>query len=805
MRGVALVLIAYLSIVCSAVAKEALTVADAIQATRLHRSGSIVSALPDSNGRYERLAPGTNVFVSPDGRKYALFLVSGDIERNGVRMEVKVGSLESLHAAANLRTVAQLFTNAEGNGTQFRSIFPARLLFSFDNTPEWLSDSEHIVMRWVDEQNVIQVIAINTSKASIEYLTHHPSDVKEYAVYDGTKVLYSADPLPEVQGRQQRLDQLKADGFAVQNQDLYSLLAGNLDGRDMGDVLKEGGLWAVDARDGNRRQIDLGKDGDTLMLKMRVSPDGRKAILLMKTPVVPKEWERYTEPTIRSLISEVTKSPNGEKAVFLRGYFLLDVEAGTARPLWNAPATTMAIAVPEVWWSPNSSSVLIAPAFLPIDDADQDGLNGIAAIEVNVANGSASRLPAAGTLVNHSMGLWRWDDENTIATFGASPGAFKKRNGQWRAVRTERSSVRDYRHDAHTIRIEVRESENLPPTISAIDTRTGAEQVVLDVNANIRDRFTLGHVEVVEWKDRDGRVWHGRLHYPVGYRTDVSYPFVIQTHGVAAIGKFSLYGDAGFESGPAYGINAAQPLANRGIAVLQMEDTWDPAVLETSREADTYLGAYEAAIDKWVASGLAAADKIGLTGFSRTGWHVSYALTHSAFPIAAAVIADNMDTSYLQRIASVAEHSDLDTFVGAPPVGDGLKVWLEKAPGFNTDRIRAALQIQSHSLGLVQAPGFWEIFSNMKRLGKPSELFFIADADHGSHGIQNPRQCLSAQERAVDWLDFWLTGHEDLTPRKQRQYDEWVDLRKKARESVSKATKSESRLDSQTSQTGRTP
>jgi hypothetical protein len=47
---------------------------------------------------------------------------------------------------------------------------------------------------------------------------------------------------------------------------------------------------------------------------------------------------------------------------------------------------------------------------------------------------------------------------------------------------------------------------------------------------------------------------------------------------------------------------------------------------------------------------------------------------------------------------------------------------------------------------------------------------------HPSHTPQNPEQIIAIQEMALDGFDFWLTGHEDPSPRKHAQYGQWHRL-----------------------------
>jgi hypothetical protein len=71
----------------------------------------------------------------------------------------------------------------------------------------------------------------------------------------------------------------------------------------------------------------------------------------------------------------------------------------------------------------------------------------------------------------------------------------------------------------------------------------------------------------------------------------------------------------------------------------------------------------------------------------------------------------------------------------------------------------------------------WEMFTRLRKLNKPVELFAVPNIESGAHGLQNPRQCKVILERALDWWLFWLLDKESTSPRKREQYAEWARLR----------------------------
>jgi hypothetical protein len=109
---------------------------------------------------------------------------------------------------------------------------------------------------------------------------------------------------------------------------------------------------------------------------------------------------------------------------------------------------------------------------------------------------------------------------------------------------------------------------------------------------------------------------------------------------------------------------------------------------------------------------------------------------------------------------------------GGMPFGEGLQAWLKAAPGFNLDKVKAPLLIQTtdrHNL-LPE----WEWYAGLRRLHKPVEMVSLIE---GCHNLFQPQHRLISQGMAVDWFRFWLTSHEDPDPGKREQYLRWRAMR----------------------------
>jgi len=347
---------------------------------------------------------------------------------------------------------------------------------------------------------------------------------------------------------------------------------------------------------------------------------------------------------------------------------------------------------------------------------------------------------------------------------------FQRVGDQWKEVAA--SEDRAGSHLVSRIGVELRQDPNTPPVLYATDSVSGRERLIREINPQLQKRFTLGHVEVVHWKATDGRPWTGTLYYPIHYDPSHRFPLVIQTHGYFAK-EYSF--DGSYST-----VFAAQPLANRDIAVLQTgdPDRMGSDITGTPREPQVYMAGFEGAVNQFVAQGLAEQAQIGIIGFSRTGWLVEYTLTHSQVRFAAAEVADNIDGSYLQfLLAGNAMKAFYEADKEAAPFGRKLEAWMREAPGFNTDKIHTPLRMEVDSGPISQILTQWETFSNLQRLGKPVELFVVPDIEHGTHILQNPAQRLASQGGTVDWFCFWLRGEEDRSETKAGQYIRWRELR----------------------------
>jgi hypothetical protein len=138
-----------------------------------------------------------------------------------------------------------------------------------------------------------------------------------------------------------------------------------------------------------------------------------------------------------------------------------------------------------------------------------------------------------------------------------------------------------------------------------------------------------------------------------------------------------------------------------------------------------------------------------------------------------ASIADGVNEGYWQYLMDMDLDSgnsvsrDAEAVIGAPPFGPGLKLWLERSPEFNLDKIGTPLEI-------VAISSFCIPYAGLRYLHRLVDLLII---DSHEHVFTNPADWLISQGDTLDWIRFWLKGEEDPDPAKAEQYARWRKLR----------------------------
>lgn len=677
---------------------------------------------------------------SPDGRRFAVVLRKGNVERNTNDYSLFVVETDEL----------------------FRNVVP-KLLVTFSSSSNregikqvtWLRDNDTILFLGENPGELTQLFEIRCSRGKLKRVTHHPTNVTSFSVSENSeRIVYAA----ETPTRNLVTEGVVHHGFHVPaDVDLAELIAGHVsEGESDGCE-----LFVLKA--GNVKYQPLKVSGSLLfpVPDLSVSPDGKHLIVKTFVRDIDPAWKEYDDPDLRRVLAMgVSKG----SATFIWGYELVDIDKESSKALIDAP---VAGSGSELMWSPNSQSVIVAGTHLPLDVPNQEEREArqarTFAVEVVISNMRINKITDEDLRLvdfDQQLNLWEFESRHSQDETNGSPKNVHFRKGPAGWERSDNVPVRDRQSEPV---IFADEDLNRPPRIVAENRETKQRVVVFDLNPQFA-AISLGHVEEIKWRDTAGHEITGALYLPPDYVPGKRYPLVIQTHGYRSH-EFWI-------DGPYTTAFAAQPLASKGIAVLQLPEV----AAGTADEGERNALAFESGINYLDQQGIIDVNHVGLVGFSRTCYHVKYVLTHSEVHFAAASVTDGVDAGYFQFITFANEGpnvaGDAKMLVGAAPFGKGLSVWMNNSPGFLLDRVDTPMLIQAtRPISLLSE---WEWFSGLSQLGKAVDLLYMPT---GAHVLEKPWDRLASQQATVDWFVFWLKGKEDPNPAKAEQYKRWQDLR----------------------------
>ena len=737
-------------------AKSPVTVADAIEMTQMgysRTSGDLVS--------HDNV-----VEFSPDRSKFVFVTRRGNLKNNTVEFSLLVFRTADTFQSPVPEVVATLASSS--NRDAITKI-------------GWLPNNDTIVFLGEQPGENPQVYKVSCRTRQLVKLTNQPTLIADYAVSrEGDRIVYLAPPELRPVLSEERLQR----GFAITSEnwiELYENRYSKYDTR-MQIFVQTPGMAAAKQIGG---PLDLFTWGDA---NLSISPNGRYALLDGWVNEPPKIWGEYKTALLASPVT--TPCVAGKAGDCPRQHLIVDLDVGTVSPLIGAPVFPFGQGGMGLSAWTQRNSVLIINALLPLDVPDPDQhtrrQDHLYAAEVTLPNKKIVEIteraePFPVFFIDPDSTAERILTRPRIPTDG--PGfEFRLDSGGW-TIRQSDRAVKSKPELAVTLEQDL----NSPPKLVATEPNTGRKSALLDLNPQF-GKLTFGRVEVFKWKAKDGHAVAGLLYYPPNYVAGVRYPLVIQTHGYSSE-RFWIDGpySTGF---------AAQPLANKGIAVLQMDlgdidvkDSYTEAndILSTPKEGPHEVAAYEAAIDELDRKTLIDRNRVGLTGFSRTAYHVLYTLTHSRYHFAAAIASDGVNFGYGNCVflSGVGDRNDLAPCEringGGPPYGDSLSGWEKAAPTFNLDKIEAPVLLQA----ITSPIGEWEIFAGLKWLNKPVEMLNFYPTEE--HELVKPWQRMLSQQTTVDWYCFWLKGEEDPNPAKAEQYGRWRAMRGTAKP-ASKAT-----------------
>jgi len=549
---------------------------------------------------------------------------------------------------------------------------------------------------------------------------------------------------------------------------------------------------------GRTRQIvDAGSKAAVSFLSLSpllsVSPDGRYAVVKAQVKNVPPSWSKY-EPKGKDHPRFKADDPSAHSDIHRPEQIkLVDMKLGKFTTLIDAPTGEDAGYYNDsstVVWAPDGTKVAVGNTFYPIDISDKSKPRLRPCVLVaDVATGHVQCVLEKNDDDKEQVPIWdlHWDKlgsvvqvegDGFIQNYQMGKDGWKPYGARTKSAEAQAKDIQVWPYQ------EINKRQVLmacpPQRGQTVDdlVKSHKAKVILDPNPQLAN-VELGEASVFTWHDKEGRECVGGLIKPPNYEKGRLYPLLIQTH---SFNKWQFFSCGTFSTG-----NPGRAMAARGVIVLQAgEPRRNSKYRGTTLEAEKDgRDCYVSAIEQLAKDGLVDPERVGLIGFSRTGWYVLDCLISAPKYFRAATLADANSASYSEYLKSVDFSSDGKSFMdedfGCKPYGEGLKEWIAKAPGFNTDKIQAPILVElNNPFGLLD----WSTYPALRMQNKPVDLLYFRN---GSHAESKPKLVFASMETNADWFDFWLNKHEDPDPAKAAQYARWRDLRKLQEQAKQKA------------------
>ena len=628
----------------------------------------------------------------------------------------------------------------------------------------WSADSKTIYFLARSGKNSERrLFSVNRISHEIKQVSKNGQDVTTFAVGNDTSAYMSktlADPNTLFRSAGEKIPDIV---FGA-GQSIVDLLYPNRPKYDFEDGLQE--LWIE--QDGKLRRLLDPNTNTPLGVSashphLSVSPDGKFVIVAQQVTTVPSLWEKYRpcyEWGYKKFVSQNYRSNDVKNIHVPERFMLIDVMSRRSTILVDAPLGVSAGYYDAValCWSPNGEKLALSGVYYPLSETTEGAHLRPCVIVVDMTDKTTQFVSERPLERDNGLVKLQWSGSNDLLeiTYEKLPTeCFRFSNKEWNRLVTNKA--------ADDVLLESRESFNHPPVLTVKDANTNKEKVFFDPNPQLND-IDLTNVSILRWTTKNGREITAGLVKPYNYKPGKRYPLLIQAYG--------FHPETFFADGYYRSAFPGRALAGRGICVLQVDDvrsgkSMKPEGAEDAREA------YLSAIDQLDSEGLIDRTKVGIIGFSHSGFYVLHTLTKSPDAIRAAVLAECTTASFTEYLngvdwASPAFIKDTAGLIGADPFEKGFEMWGSDSPGFNTDKIKAAVMCQYYSP--TNLAFNWSIFPALRAQGKAAELLYIRG---GTHELLQPKQRFLSQETTADWFDFWLNNHEDPDPAKKQQYVRW--------------------------------
>ncbi len=651
---------------------------------------------------------------------------------------------------------------------------------------QWRRDGIHIDALVTDETGRSTLMEANAATGANRVLWSNGDNVKEYAMsQDGKTIVFATErpdddisllkPTPDDDARGYRIPMEQSlDNQFAQRKLFVTKLAPD------GEWTAPIALSVKSPFSGNE-MLALPY---VLSLHLSISPDGAKLLLSYVESRIPDSWKAspFLQPQV---------DPPGLMAPVV----LMNLSTGEVKVPLDTP---MLYNIP-VWSDDGKSFVAVAES--PVNsrwetkdiESQFARRNAVHLFWTNVESREVEEVaPRVANTAEQPL-LWKKNGALLVHTSGNTLTWFSRQAVEWKAAATVTLPGNMFYRFAELASDGVHvigdyEDPATPPELFQYTVGQQAVSIIDKLNPEF-DNLTLAPANPIQWKTSTGYEVTGTLLLPPGYVKGKKYPLVIQTK--PDDGWFVC--DSGANHDPSF---APQPIANADMLYLirSYPEQWSERD-EISHYPTGYPGQigeaafqtdiWDSAVDTLDKMEMIDRDRIGMIGFSRSGWYTEFSLVHGRTHYRAATAADNVKYSFGEywMSHSLASMHSYGLMYGGPPYGPSLKNWLAYSTSFNLDKIHTPLLLEVMGFGTpyndsirppVSLATDFEIASGLTWLKNPTELYYYPNEVHQP---EHPQARLASLQRNVDWYRFWLKNYERPNPEDPDQYVRWRKLR----------------------------
>ena len=739
------------------------TPADTLRAWRVEDSVGIRYFVSDPTQTYFAgwLGGDENLIViSPDSEHFFFVFHHGDLASDRVVYELAVYAVKDVKAA---------FAHADSTAEPVRRITlsaaSAKLGSSSGmNFPRW-KGNDAIEFLFNEGTLPTRVYRYEINTDTLKPLTDEKHDVAGllYATGGGSIVFIATDPNPPKPKPKPEYPFARITDAELKSQ-LFDVRWS-----------QEGGVFNASYRGGVARPVTPHFSERSLSFRPWVSPDGKWAIAVYvgEALLVPKGWKNYENSACRLDYR----------------FMLIDIEHGGVRPVFDAPAGEIpAKVVPgssgchayigfgqpplfDAFWSADSRHVILLNTSLPLGENqdERQRLSYVADYDLEADRYSVLEPMANTKGVKVWEGSWFDEGKELLITHRTASGdaaagvVYKLKDGRWigQAAPKEMNKTPELKLP---FSVTLNESANDPPVMVASD---GKHSVTLTRPDPALEGVWRARAETVEWQEPGNKTAKGLLMLPRNYFKATRLPLVIQ--------GFSYKPQLFRPDGVTLSAFAAQALVAQGFAVLQIDFAYDDqSTFQTPQEVAARVARIDAAVGMLATKGIVDAARVGLVGFSRSGYSSYYVITHPGrVKVAAAVIFDSITMGY-------GDYLNFRAYGGAKifekqyggSFWKNKKAWLEEAPEFNVDQIQTPVLFSK-----TGGASLWAVMATVSAFTYCRRPFEYLDYPQGQHQLERPRERVASMQATVDWMNFWLQSKEDPDPAKAEKYARWRKMK----------------------------